>query len=99
MLPVDEIVELLSNLKFNVATSDSAGEYLCNYGTYSTLHHIVAQQLPTLAGLIHASPLREEVPDLTKGEGVRLKQWIDLTEAGVSFFRAAATEQSIHTDL
>lgn len=92
MLPVDEIVELLSNLKFNVATSDSAGEYLCNYVMYSTLHHIVAQQLPTRAGLIHASPLREEVPDLTNGEGMRLKKWIDFTEAVLYLLRTCAAE-------
>lgn len=90
-LPVDGIVELLSNLKFNVATSDSAGEYLCNYVMYTTLHHIATHQLPTRAGLIHASPLREEVPDLTNGEGMRLKKWIDFTEAVLYLFRTMVT--------
>jgi hypothetical protein len=40
---------------------------------YTTLHHIATHGLPTRAGLIHASPLREEVPDLTHGKGMRLK--------------------------
>lgn len=88
-LPVDGIVELLSNLKFNVATSDSAGEYLCNYVMYTTLHYIATHQLPMRAGFIHASPLREEVPDLTGGKGMRLKKWIDFTEAVLYLLRTA----------
>ncbi len=80
-LPVSEIVELLSNAKFAVASSDSAGEFLCNYVMYTTLHHIATQQLPTRAGLIHASPLGEVTPDLSDGKGMRLKEWIDFTEA------------------
>jgi pyroglutamyl-peptidase len=86
-LPVDEIVELLSNVNFNVAASDSAGEYLCNYVMYTTLHHIATHQLPTRAGFIHASPLREEAPDLTDGKGMRLKKWIDFTEAVLYLLR------------
>src|SRR5205085_3146240 len=38
-LPVAVIVELLTNVKFNVAPADSAGEFLCNYIRYTTLHH------------------------------------------------------------
>lgn len=86
-LPVTEIVELLSNLKFNVAASDSAGQFLCNYVMYTTLHHIATHSLPTRAGFIHASPLREEVPDLTNGQGMRLKKWIDFTESVLYLLR------------
>ena len=89
-LPVDEIVELLSNVKFNVAASDSAGEYLCNYVMYTTLHHIATHQIPTRAGFIHASPLSEEVPDLTDGKGMGLKKWIDFTEAVLYLLRTMA---------
>lgn len=88
-LPVDEIVELLSNVKFNAAPSDSAGEFLCNYVMYTTLHHIATNKLPIRAGFIHASPLREEVPDLTNGKGMRLKKWIDFTEAALYLLRSS----------
>jgi pyroglutamyl-peptidase len=86
-LPINEIVELLSNVKFKVAPSDSAGEFLCNYVMYTTLHHIATHQLPIRAGFIHASPLREEVPDLTNGKGMRLKKWIEFTEAVLYLLR------------
>jgi len=88
-LPVTEIVELLNNVKFNAAPSDFAGEFLCNYVMYTTLHHIATQQLPTRAGLIHASPLREEVPDLTNGKGMRLKKWIDFAESVLYLLRTS----------
>ncbi len=88
-LPVNEIVELLSTMKFQVAPSDSAGEFLCNYVMYRTLHHIATHNLPIRAGFIHASPLREEVPDLTNGKGMRLKKWIDFTEAVLYLLRTA----------
>jgi pyroglutamyl-peptidase len=90
-LPVGEIVELLSNINFNVALSDSAGEYLCNYIMYTTLHHIATHQLPIRAGFIHASPLREEVPDLTNGKGMRLKKWIDFTESVLYLLHSSIT--------
>ena len=88
-VPVAEIVDLLSNLKFNVAPSDSAGEFLCNYVMYTALHHIAAHKLPIRAGFIHASPLREEVPDLTNGKGMRLKKWIEFTEAVLYLLRTS----------
>jgi pyroglutamyl-peptidase len=88
-LPVNEIVDLLSNVKFNAAPSDSAGEFLCNFVMYTTLHHIATHQLPIRAGFIHASPLREEVPDLTNGKGMRLKKWIDFTESVVYLLRSS----------
>lgn len=88
-LPVTEIVELLSNVKFNTQASDSAGEFLCNSIMYTTLHHIATHQLPIRAGLIQASPLREEVPDLTNGKGMRLKKWIDFTEAVLYLLRTS----------
>jgi pyrrolidone-carboxylate peptidase len=53
------------------------------------LHHIATHQLPIRAGFIHASPLREEVPDLTNGKGMRLKKWIDFTEAVLYLLRTA----------
>jgi len=88
-LPVMEIVDLLSNVKFNAAPSDSAGEFLCNYVMYTTLHHIATHNLPIRAGFIHASPLREEVPDLTEGKGMRLKKWIDFVEATLYLLRTS----------
>jgi pyroglutamyl-peptidase len=88
-LPVMEIVDLLSNVKFNAAPSDSAGEFLCNYVMYTTLHHIAMHNLPIRAGFIHASPLREEVPDLTEGTGMRLKKWIDFVEATLYLLRTS----------
>jgi len=88
-LPVMEIVDLLSNVKFKSAPSDSAGEFLCNYVMYTTLHHIATHNLPIRAGFIHASPLREEVPDLTEGKGMRLKKWIDFVEATLYFLRTS----------
>jgi pyroglutamyl-peptidase len=90
-LPVAEIVELLTNIKSNVAPSDSAGEFLCNYVMYTTLHHIATHQLPIRAGFIHASPLSEEVPDLTNGKGMRLKKWIDFTESVLYLLRTSIT--------
>ena len=90
-LPVSEIVELLSNVKFNVAPSDCAGEYLCNYVMYTTLHHIATHQLPMRAGFIHASPLCEEVPDLANGQGMPLKKWIDFTESVLYLLRTWVT--------
>jgi hypothetical protein len=45
--------------------------------------------LATHAGFIHASPLREEVPDLTNGRGMRLKKWIDFTEAVLYLLRTS----------
>lgn len=88
-LPAMEIVDLLSNVKFEAAPSDSAGEFLCNYVMYTTLHHIATHNLPIRAGFIHASPLREEVPDLTEGKGMRLKKWIDFVEATLYFLRTS----------
>lgn len=87
-LPVTEIVDLLNNIKFNAAPSDSAGEFLCNFVMYTTLHHIATHHLPMQAGFIHASPLLEEVPDLTNGKGMRLKKWIDFTESVLYLLRS-----------
>src|SRR5579863_2984825 len=88
-LPVSEIVDLLTNVKFDAALSDSAGEFLCNFIMYTTLHHIATHNLPIRAGFIHASPLREEVPDLTEGKGMRLKKWIEFTEAVLYLLRSS----------
>ncbi|MGH2495576.1 MAG: pyroglutamyl-peptidase I [Ktedonobacteraceae bacterium] len=89
-LPINEIVELLTNIKFDAAPSDSAGEFLCNYVMYTTLHHIATHNYPMRAGFIHASPLREEVPELTNGKGMRLKKWIDFTESVLYLLRSTA---------
>lgn len=89
LLPVDDIVELLNDVKIPAASSDSAGTYLCNFVMYTTLHHIATHRLPTLAGFIHASPLREEEPDQTNGKGMRLKRWIDFTESVLYLLRNA----------
>ncbi len=104
-LPVNEIVDLLTNLKFNAAPSDSAGEFLCNYIMYTTLHHVATHNLPIRAGFIHASPLHEEVPDLTNAtpkalapdnagrcqQGMRMKKWIEFTESVLYLLRTAVT--------
>ena len=88
-LPLDDIVSLLSDPQFNAAASDSAGEFLCNFAMYTTLHHIATRRLHTRAGFIHASPLCEEVPDLSGGKGMRLKQWFDFTEAVLYLLRTS----------
>jgi pyroglutamyl-peptidase len=79
LLPVDEIVKMLSKNKFNAEISDSAGTFLCNYVMYTTLHHIATRQLRICAGFIHAPPLREEVPDSTNSKAMLLEDWIDFT--------------------
>lgn len=56
---------------------------------YTTLHHIATRGYAMRAGFIHASPLREEVPDLTNGKGMRLKKWIDFTESVLYLLRSA----------
>lgn len=88
-LPVDEIVELLANLNFDAAPSDSAGEYLCNYAMYTTLHHIATRGYATRAGFIHASPLDEEVSAESGGKGMSLKKWISFTESVLYLLRSA----------
>lgn len=88
-LPVTAIVELLTNVNFNVAPSDSAGEFLCNYIMYTTLHHIATHQLPIRAGFIHASPLDEDIPNLTDGKGMSLKKWIEFSEAVLYLLRSS----------
>lgn len=88
-LPVNEIVELLTNLNFDVAPSDSAGEYLCNYAMYTTLHHIATRGYPTRAGFIHAAHLSDEVSDAANGKGMSLKEWIGFTEAVLYLLRSA----------
>ena len=90
-LPVGEIVELLTNLNFDVALSDSAGEYLCNYAMYTTLHHIATRGYPTRAGFIHAAPLSDDVSDLVEGKGMSLKDWIGFTESVLYLLRSAVT--------
>lgn len=88
-LPVDEIVELLTTLNFDVAPSDSAGEYLCNYAMYTTLHHIATRGYPTRAGFIHASPLQKELSDPAEGKGMSLKQWVVFAESVLYLLRGA----------
>lgn len=87
-LPVGEIVELLTNLNFDVAPSDSAGEYLCNYAMYTTLYHIATHGYPTRAGFIHASPLSDEASASNDGKGMSLKEWIGFTEAVLYLLRS-----------
>ncbi len=87
-LAVSEIVELLTNLNFDVAPSDSAGEYLCNYAMYTTLHHISTRGYPMRAGFIHAAPLSDEVTDSSNGKGMSLKEWIGFTEAVLYLLRS-----------
>ena len=87
-LPVAEIVQLLTTLNFAVAPSDSAGEYLCNYAMYTTLHHIATRGYATRAGFIHASPLPKELSDATEGQGMSLKKWAVLAESVLYFLRS-----------
>src|SRR5207253_1688336 len=84
-----EITGLVLPVSFRRATapSHSAGELLCNYIMYTTIHHITTHQLPSRAGFIHASPLREEAPDLTNRKGMRLKKWIHFTESVLYLLR------------
>ncbi len=87
-LPVAEIVSLLTSIGIEAAPSDSAGEFLCNYSMYTTLHHIATHQLPIRAGFIHASPLSDEMQD-RQGQGMSLKKWIEFTEAVLYFMRSS----------
>jgi pyroglutamyl-peptidase len=88
LLPVDEIVNLLSKSKSTAEASDSAGTFLCNYIMYTTLHHIASHQLNICAGFIHASPLCEEVPDSSNGKGMLLEEWIDFIMKILDLLRA-----------
>ncbi|HEU5228050.1 MAG TPA: hypothetical protein VFU49_09585 [Ktedonobacteraceae bacterium] len=89
-LPVAEIVSLLTSINIEAAPSDSAGEFLCNYIMYATLHHIATHRLPIRAGFIHASPLSDELQD-GQGQGMSLKKWIEFTEAVLYFLRSSVT--------
>src|SRR5579885_936414 len=89
-LPVAEIVSLLTSIGIEAAPSDSAGEFLCNYSMYTTLHYIATHQLPIRAGFIHASPLSDEMQD-RQGQGMSLKKWIEFTEAVLYFMRSSVT--------
>lgn len=80
-LPVAHIVDRLASLGFSVAPSDSAGEYLCNFAMYTTLHYISTHQLPMRAGFIHGSPLPADMGEGAEGQGMSLAQWIACTEA------------------
>jgi pyroglutamyl-peptidase len=82
-LPVSHIVDRLATLGFSVAPSDSAGEYLCNFVMYTTLHHISTHKLPMLAGFIHGSPLPADLGEGEQGKGLSLAQWIAFTEATI----------------
>ena len=87
-LPVAELVTLLTSVNIEAAPSDSAGEFLCNYIMYRTLHHIATHQLPIRAGFIHASPLDEETQNSAK-QGMPLKKWIEFTETVLYFLRSS----------
>ncbi len=80
-LPVASIVYRLSTLGFGAAPSDSAGEFLCNYSMYMSLHHISTHRLPIRAGFIHGSPLPEAPSEQGEGWGMQLMEWVAFTEA------------------
>jgi len=87
-LPMAEIVSLLTSINIEAVPSDSAGEFLCNYSMYITLHHIATHRLPIRAGFIHAPPLSDELQD-SQGQGMSLKKWIEFTEAVLYFLRSS----------
>lgn len=89
-LPVERIVEQLARLGFSVTSSDSAGEYLCNFVMYTTLHYIETHKLPTRAGFIHGSPLPTDMGTGEQGIGMSLAQWIAFTKATIEFLGEAA---------
>ncbi|HEU5383767.1 MAG TPA: hypothetical protein VFV38_50860 [Ktedonobacteraceae bacterium] len=89
-LPVGRIVDRLAMLGFSVALSDSAGEYLCNFIMYTTLHYISTHRLPTQAGFIHGSPLHTDMGESGEEKGMSLAQWIAFTETTIEVLGEAA---------
>ena len=80
-LPIARIVDRLATLGFSVVPSDSAGEYLCNFVMYTTLHHIRTHNLPMRAGFMHGPPLSTDTGEGEQEKGMSLAQWIAWTEA------------------
>lgn len=94
MLPVERLVDRLASLGFSVAPSDSAGEYLCNFVMYTTLHYITTHKLPMQSGFIHGSPLPADLKEGEEGKGMSLAQWIACTEAMIEVLSETATISS-----
>lgn len=60
-LPVDGIVEQLTQAHIHAALSNDAGRYLCNRLFYCVMHTIATEALPMCAGFIHLPYLPEQV--------------------------------------
>jgi pyroglutamyl-peptidase len=60
-LPVDGIVEHLTQAHIHAALSNDAGRYLCNRLFYCVMHTIATEALPMCAGFIHLPYLPEQV--------------------------------------
>jgi pyroglutamyl-peptidase len=60
-LPVDGIVEHLTQAHIHAALSNDAGHFLCNRLFYCVMHTIGTEALPMSAGFIHLPYLPEQV--------------------------------------
>jgi len=60
-LPVDDIVEHLTQAHIHAALSIDAGRYLCNRLFYCVMNMIATEELPICAGFIHLPYLPEQV--------------------------------------
>ena len=60
-LPVDGIVEQLTQAHIHAALSNDAGHFLCNRLFYCVMHTIITESLPICAGFIHLPYLPEQV--------------------------------------
>jgi pyroglutamyl-peptidase len=60
-LPVDGIVEQLTQAHIHAALSNDAGHFLCNRLFYCVMHTIATEALPMSAGFIHLPYLPEQV--------------------------------------
>lgn len=69
-LPIDKIVQRLSDLHLPVTTSDDAGGYLCNSVLFHTLHACRHSEAPLTAGFIHV-PNAFDAPGLSFDDAVR----------------------------
>ena len=83
-LPVARIVDHLTTLGFRVVPSDSAGEYLCNFVMYTTLHHVCMHRFPTRVGFLHGPALSAEMEEGEEEQGMSLDQWIAWTQAVIA---------------
>lgn len=65
-LPVNELVDHLTNLKIPIEISYSAGTYLCNQVFYTLMHNLDKTGSKIPAGFIHLPALPEQAALMTK---------------------------------